>query len=150
MRVVELVQASGHPKVKARHKMTLEITKDAHLTERGDCIVATAASKGAADLSPEFSKLIKHDSALVTLTIRIGKLGETITGRGDGRLTLRHPTDLVTRKSNYVCARTIMVCADKAASDLNRNLIRALRDPSSTVTIEIIAELRDAQFSLSR
>lgn len=144
MRAVELLEASGHPKVRARHKTTLEITKDTHVTETGDCIVATNASKGAADLSPAFLKLIKHNSALVRLTIKVGNLVETITGRGDSRLILNHPTDMVARKSDYVCTRTIMVRADKAASDLDRNLIKALRDPSSTVTIEIIAELQDA------
>ncbi len=142
--MVELLQASGHPKIRANHRTTLEITKQTHLTERGDCIVATGASKGAADLSREFSKLMKNNSTHVTLTIKVGHKSETITGRGDSRLMLTHPTDLVARKSNCVCTRTFMVRADRSASDLSREFIKALRDPSSRITIEITAELQDA------
>lgn len=141
LRIAEIIQASGHPKIRATHKTTLEITKDAQVTERGDCIVATHASKGAADLSPEFSKLVKNNSARVTLTIKVADRSETIAGRGDRRLALSHPTDLVARKSNYVCTRTVMVQADKSASDLSREFLRALRDPSSTITVEIVAEV---------
>lgn len=141
MRIVETIQASGHPKIRASHRTTLEITKDAHLTERGDCIVATNASKGAADLSREFSKLVKNDASRVALTIKVANQSETVTGRGDKRLVLSHPTDLVTRKSDYVCPRTLMVQADKSASDLSRELVRALRDRSSRVVVEIVAEL---------
>jgi hypothetical protein len=141
MRVIEVIEASGHPKIRASHTTTLEITKDADLTERGDCIVATSASKGAADLSPEFSKQVKNDAARVALTIKVANLSETITGRGDRRLFLSHPTDLVVRKSGYVCPRTLMVRADRSASDLSREFARLLRDRSSRIVVEIVAEL---------
>jgi len=141
MRIVEVIEASGHPKIRASHTTTLEITKDADLTERGDCIVATSASKGAADLSSEFSKLVKNNAARVALTIKVENRGETITGRGDERLSLSHPTDLVVRKSAYVCPRTLMVQADKSASDLSREFVKVLRDRSSRIAVEIVAEL---------
>ena len=121
--------------------MTLEITKEAHLTKRGDCIVATYASKGCADLSPEFSKLMRNNETHVTLTIKAGERSETITGRGDTKLTLTHPTDLVARKSIYTCNRTIMVQANKSASDLNREFVKMLRDPCTQIRIEFAAEL---------
>jgi hypothetical protein len=141
MRVVEVIEASGHPKIRASHTTTLEITKDADLTERGDCIVATSASKGAADLSPEFSKLVKNNAGRLALTIKVANRSETITGRGDRRLLLSHPTDLVVRKSDYVCPRTLMVRADRSASDLSREFVRVLRDRSSRIVVEIVAEL---------
>jgi hypothetical protein len=121
--------------------MTLEITKDTHLTERGDCIVAICASKGAADLSPAFRRLVRNDDARVMVTVKVADRSEVFTGRGDRRLTLSHPTDIVARKSNYVCTRTLMVGADKSASDLSRKFVAALRDQSSIVTIEIAAEI---------
>jgi hypothetical protein len=121
--------------------MTLEITRDAELTERGDCIVATNASKGAADLSPEFLKLVKNNAARVTLIIKVASRSETITGRGDRRLLLTHPADLVVRKSDYVCPRTLMVQADKSASDLSREFVEVLHDRSSRIIVEIVAEL---------
>ena len=141
MRVVEVIQACGHPKIRADHPTTLEITKDDHLTERGDCIVATCASKACADLSTQFSKLVKNDGTRVTLTIEAGNRTETIRGRGDSRLTLDDPNDLVARKSNYVCHRTMMILADKSALDLDRQFVRILRDPCARIRIELVAEL---------
>jgi len=141
MRIVEVIEASGHPKIRASHTTTLEITKEADLTERGDCIVATCASKGAADLSPEFRKLVKNNAARVVLRIKVTNRSETIIGRGDGRLLLNHPNDLVVRKSDYVCPRTLMVRANRSASDLSREFVRVLRDPSSRIVVEIVVEL---------
>jgi hypothetical protein len=141
MRIAEVIQASGHPKIRANHPTTLEITKGGHLTERGDCIIAISSSKGCADLSTEFSKLVKNDETRITLTIEAGNRTETIRGRGNSRLTLDHPNDLVARKSNYVCRRTIMILADKSASDLNRKFVRILRDPRTRIRIELVAEL---------
>ena len=141
MRVVEAIEASGHPKIRANHPTTLEITKEGHLTERGDCIVATCASKGCADLSAGFSKLAKNDKTHVTLTIKAGNQTETIRGQGSSGLTLEHPNDLVARKSNFACHRTVMIMADKSALDLNREFIRILRDPRTRIRIELVAEL---------
>jgi len=143
MRVVETIQASGHPKIRATHKTTLEITKDSHLTERGDCIVAVNASKGGRDLSPEFRDLVRNDNAVIRLTMTVARQSETVTGRGDSRLTLDHLTDLVIRRSNYVCNRTLMVQADKSASNLRRGLVRALRDPQAKIIMQVQAELEN-------
>jgi hypothetical protein len=141
MRIVEVIKASGHPKIRAKHPTTLEITKEDHLTEKGDCIVATRASKGCADLSAAFSKLVKNDEANVTLTIEAGSRTETIRGHGSSRLTLHHPNDLVARKSSYVCHRTIMILADKSASELDREFVKILCDSRTRIGIELIAEL---------
>jgi hypothetical protein len=56
---------------------------------------------------------------------------------------LDHLTDLVIRKSNYVCNRTLMVEADKSASNLGRDLVRALRDPQARIIVKMQAELAD-------
>ena len=142
MQVSEIVRASGHPKIRATHATTLEITKEVQLTDRGNCIVAVDASKGAKDLSPEFHNLVKNDSTIIKLTLKAGNLSETLTGRGDPRLTLDHPTDLVARKSTYVCSRTIMLGADKSSSDLSRDIVGAIRDPHTEITVILQAELK--------
>jgi hypothetical protein len=142
MRRAEVIEAYGHSEISARHPTTLEITKEDRLTERGDCIIATRASKACLDLSTEFSKLVKNDEAHVTLRIEAEDWGEIIRGRGSSRLTLDHPNDLVVRKSNYVCHRTIMILADKSASDLDREFVRILRDPRTRMRIELVAELQ--------
>jgi hypothetical protein len=150
MRMTEMIQALGHSKIKANHPTTLEITKDPDLTERGDCIIAVCASKGSADLCPEFSELVRNNSTRITLTVKAGKRGETIVGRGDNRLTLSHPTDLVARKSNYVCPRTVMVEADKSASDLDRRFVETLRNPHERIMIELVAELQNGRTYFTR
>jgi hypothetical protein len=141
MRIAEVIEASGHPKISARHPTTLEITKEDRLTERGDCIIATRASKACVDLSTEFSKLVKNNETRITLRIEAGDRTEIIRGRGSSRLTLDHRNDLVVRKSNYVCHRTIMILANKSASDLNREFVRILRDSRTRIGIELVAEL---------
>jgi hypothetical protein len=141
MRVVEVIQASGHPRISARHPTTLEITKEDRLTERGDCIIATRASKACVDLSTEFLNLLKNEETRITLRIEAGDRSEVIRGRGNSRLTLDHPNDIVARKSNYVCQRTIMILADKSALDLDREFVRILRDSRTRIRIELAAEL---------
>ncbi|MBC7111709.1 MAG: DUF371 domain-containing protein, partial [Methanothermobacter sp.] len=58
---------------------------------------------------------------------------------GHPELTLDHPTDIVCRKSDYICSRTLMIRADKAACDLDENLVRDLRK-GRELKVEIIVE----------
>ena len=51
---------------------------------------------------------------------------DEITGYGHHDLTLTHPTDIVCRKSTFICPRTLMIKSNKAAADLNRDLINDL------------------------
>jgi len=136
---VELIRARGHPNVRATHPTTLEITKEEHLTPRGDCIVAVGADKGARDLSEEFKRAARDPNAIITLVIEVPELGlrDVVRARGHPGLTFEHPTDLVVRKSDYICGRTVAIRADKAAKDLSRELVRALRDPSTQVLIRL-------------
>ncbi len=53
---------------------------------------------------------------------------DEIVGFGHDDLTLPHPTDIVCRTSDYVCPRTLMINADKAARDLDLDLIEDLKN----------------------
>lgn len=141
MRVTETIFAQGHREVRGTHPLTLEITKDKHLTSRGDCIVVVSASKGAMDLTLAFKRLVRKPGARVSLLIKAGKYHEKIEGFGDPELTFTHPTDLVVRRSTYVCSRTLMVKSNMAAKDLPRRMIRELRNPANRVEIQITAEV---------
>lgn len=140
MRVIETIQAEGHPNITAKNKTTFEVTKKTHLTKRGDCIIAVNASKGTKDLSDAFKQTATRDNAKITVTIVVGDHREISTGRGNQQLTLSHPTDLVARKSSYTSDRTLMIEMDKAAADFPRSFIKELQDPSQKITITIIAE----------
>jgi hypothetical protein len=50
---------------------------------------------------------------------------------------LTHPTDVVVRKSDYFCSRTLAVRADKAASDLSRELVEKLKNPKQETKITL-------------
>ena len=56
---------------------------------------------------------------------------------GSAHLTLVHPTEIVVRKSGYICSRTLAVKADKASADLSRGLIEKLKNPAQKVKITL-------------
>ncbi len=141
MRISETIQAWGHSNVTARNKTTFEVTKEAELTPRGDCILAVRADKGAQDLSDAFKQAAAREDAKITVIIEAGNQTETITGRGSPQLTLSHPTDLVARKSEYVSDRTFMLGSDKAAKDLQRSLVKLLQSPTQKVNVTLIVEI---------
>ena len=143
LRVVEEIRAYGHPNIRATHRSTLEITKEENLTPRGDCIIAIKANKGLYELSNEFKKIVRKDGSKIKLIIEVEGLKEEITGYGSSKLTLNHPTDIVCRKSSYTCSRTLMIKANKAAIDLNREIIKKLKNPDTLVKIILIAELSE-------
>lgn len=138
--ITEIVWAFGHPNILAIHPTTIMLTKDTHVSKTGDCIIAMTADKSAADLTDKFKETLKRPNAKLTITLEAGNLKEQIGGYGSANLILTHPTDIVIRKSNYVCNRTIAICADKASNDLPRELIEKLKDPKQKVKVTLTVE----------
>jgi uncharacterized protein len=136
--IKESFRAFGHAQIQAIHPTTLMFTKDAHLTQTGDCIVAVAAVKATADLSPEFKNKLKTSNPKLTIVIEAGDLKEQINAYGSPKLILTHPTDMVVRKSNYICNRTLAINADKSSNDLPRAFIEKLKDPKQEIKITLI------------
>jgi len=136
----EILTAHGHHNIQSTNKTTFEITKEHDLTKRGDCIIAVDATKGAADLNQRFKDVAHSQGARITIKIEADGEEETVTAWGNLRLLSTHPTDLVVRKSDYVCGRTLAIRADKAACDLSRKLVEKLRNPDQKVRITLIAE----------
>jgi hypothetical protein len=127
--------------MQATHKTTLEFTKDKHLTKKGDCIVTVAADKALADLNADFKEKLQKTDAKLTITIEADGISERVNAEGSPKLILTHPTDIVVRKSDYVCSRTLAVHADKAACDLSRDLVEKLRDPEQKVKITVVVHV---------
>lgn len=130
----------GHPNVQSLHTRTIEITKDEHLTLRGDCIVGVRASKGCADLDQSLMRRLKANESVVKIEIMVGDETFTIRGGGDQRLSLLNPHDIVIRRSNFVCPRTMSVRCDKASSDVPREIVKILQDNSARGIFRITAE----------
>ena len=141
LKEVEEVIAFGHNLIRSTHKTTFEITKDSHLTEKGDCIIAIKANRAAKDLSEKFKEIARKPNAKIIVIIEAAGEREIIRAFGDPNLTFTHPTDMVIRKSNYICGRTIAVKADKAACDFSRNLIKKLKNPRQKIKITLIAKV---------
>ncbi len=141
MQIIEIIHAHGHHHILSTHDTTFEVTKEAELTKRGNCIIAVGASKGAKDLEIGFKQAMKRDDTQITITLEADKIKEIIHAKGNHLLTLNHPTDLVVRKSDYICGRTLAIGADKAAMDLSRKLIEKLQNPNQKIQITLVAEV---------
>ena len=77
---------------------------------------------------PLFKEKIANSNTKVKVILDTENGHDEITGYGHEDLTLTHPTDIVIRKSDYTCDRTLMINADKAAKDLDSNLIEDLKN----------------------
>lgn len=131
--------ARGHENIKSTHKTTLEITKEDYLTPRGDCIVAVGANVGISELPQKLKEKMKKDDSIIKLVLEAKGKKEIITGEGSSKLILTHTTDMVCRKSGFICPRTLLIHADKAAIDLSRDFIEKIRD--SKVNIKVTIEV---------
>lgn len=122
---IEII-AYGHANVRSSHRNSLEFTKEEHLTPRGDCIIAVRAEKALEDL-PEAFKTALRSGATIKITVECNGYTDVLTAHGHPGLTFKSDECAIIRKSNFVCDRTLCIGADKAASDLDRNLVRELQ-----------------------
>ena len=141
MEITEIILARGNENIQATHCSTLEITKEAKLSKRGDCIIAVSSNKALADLSFRFSDNLRAEKSRITLIIEAGNTSEVVNAFGSSKLVLTHPTDIVVRKSDYICSRTLAIHADKAACDLSRKLVENLKNPKQKVKITLIVKV---------
>ena len=122
---------SGHKNIRSLHKKTIEITKESNLTPSGDCIVGVSAYCGCNEISDEIKTKLKNPNSNVEFTIIIDDYSFKIKGKGHQDLLFSHPTDIVLRKSNYVCPRTLAVNCDKASDSIPRKIVKLLQDPKT-------------------
>ncbi|MBQ3472485.1 MAG: DUF371 domain-containing protein [Methanobrevibacter sp.] len=120
------IRAKGHENVLSLHKSTFEITKDKDLSLAGDCIIGLDIDKSMEDFPKEFKEKLANDDTKVIVELKTPNASDEIEGYGHHDLTLSHPTDIVCRKSTFVCSRTLMIKSNKSAIDLNRDLIKDL------------------------
>lgn len=138
--VTVVFSAHGHKNVLSTHRTTFEFTKEAALTKQGDCIVAVKSTKAVVDLPIEFKEAARKEGARITVTVEADELKETIMAEGSPQLQFSHQTDLVVRKSEYVCGRTLAIRADKAAIDFSIQLVEKLKDPKQEVKVTLVVE----------
>ena len=118
------ITAWGHPKIIATHKSTIEVTKENYLTERGDCIVGISSSHSLKDLKSFLKNLT---GKWIEITFRVEDVMDKVCGYVHPDLTFKSDRDFVLRKSDFICDRTLMINSDKAAIDLDREIVSLLK-----------------------
>ncbi|MEI8331891.1 MAG: DUF371 domain-containing protein [Methanomicrobiales archaeon] len=135
MEAQEIIHCRGHPLVSGKHPTTFEVTAESHLTSTGDCIIGIAADKGCAGLSAEFKNVLSHDDARLLTRLVCGDVIFEIHSRGSSQFTLVHPTDMVWRRSTFVCGRTIGILSDHATAPLPDELIKNLMGEKTMIVM---------------
>ena len=131
-------KAHGHHNVTSKHKTTFEVTQDEEIGFAADCIVGVLSKVSLNDLPQQMKEAIQDGDTRIQVILETANSKDVITGYGHPALSLDHPTDIVCRKSDYTCSRTLMIRADKAAVDLDHDLVRDLMDGKSLkVTIKV-------------
>jgi hypothetical protein len=126
MEAQEIIRCHGHPLVLGTHPTTFEVTREVHLTKNGNCIIGVSSDKGCNNLSAEFKRVLAHDDAVLITTLSCGGKTTRIKSHGSSLFTLDHPTDIVWRRSSFVCGRTIGILSDHVAVTLPADLISEL------------------------
>ena len=112
----------GHRNITAKHPLTIEFTKDSGVTSRGNCIVGVAGNFDAG-LLKKFIAELEGDAIIVEIAVDGSK--EIVHGSVNRHFSDRR--EMVLRKSLFVSDRTFMMHADKASSELSRELVRKLQ-----------------------
>ena len=121
----------GHKNILSLHEKTIEITKDTELTVNGDCIIGTNSNLACIDLPEKFKKRIQNPDSTIVFTIMADGHSFSIRGMGSEKLTLKHTSDIVLRKSAFTCSRTIAIKCDKASDDIPRTMVKKLQNPKT-------------------
>ncbi len=134
MVILEKITAYGHENILCTHSTTVEITKEKSLTKTGNCIIGINASKACFDLNENLKQKIKNECK-IKITLRIENLQDSFFGFGSKELRLLDKSDMVFRKSNFICNRTILINCTKSSNEINRELVEKLKIPGKKLSI---------------
>jgi hypothetical protein len=120
----------GHPNILSNHFNTIEFTKDTELSKKGDCILGVNSDFDSSKLKELVKKYQK-----VKISIHAGKFKDEIIASTNKDFKDLH--ELVIRKSDYLSNRTFAIKADKAAKDINRDVVYYLKKADTKGIVEI-------------
>ncbi len=127
----------GHPNVLATHKTTLEFTKDETISLKGDCIIGVSSTHSLSEFPIELRKKIKDPTTIILVKLQTGNYTDHIKGSGNSDLDLSDENVIIIRKSDFVCSRTLMINADKAAKDIDERIIKEMRNPNNNMKVMV-------------
>jgi hypothetical protein len=124
--------AAGHPNIRATHRKTLELTREAEIGERATCVVGVAAQLDEEALARLHGR--------VELTLSVAGLEERVRGRFNPAFRPGDP--LVVRRAPAVTRDAVLIDADRGAAALSRSFVAVLADPAAriAVTMEELAD----------
>ncbi|MFX0003674.1 MAG: DUF371 domain-containing protein [Candidatus Hodarchaeota archaeon] len=134
MTILDKIYAFGHENILSTHKTTIELTKAKSLTKKGNCIIGINATKACFDLSSNLKQQI-NDGKKVKVTLKVDNLQDSFYGFGNKKLRLLDKKDIVFRKSNYICNRTILINCTKSSNEIDPKLIEKLKVPGKKLLI---------------
>jgi hypothetical protein len=134
------IEFFGHENIRSNHKKTIEITKETDLTPRGDCIIGIHANYSCYDLPGSLKDKLRDPESKIQFSIKVEEHEFLLEGKGHEDLILTHKEDIVIRKSDVVCPRTLAVKCDKASDLIPREMIKLLQDPKTKGIFSIIVE----------
>ena len=114
----------GHDAIRATHTKTLELTVDAHISERATCVVAVDVSGATAPLAGPVRIILSTGDETFTLEARANSGWDPAGPAVIRRSPLRLPGTLATH-------------ASAAASDLPRSLVALLCSPDTDVEVTV-------------
>lgn len=121
------IRCRGHPQITGTHTKTFELTTDQSMTSAGTCIIGVGAEFGQ-------DALLRLRGA-VKITLRCGADTDVVLGmmnsrfrRGDPLIFRRHPTPQ---------PRAICVACSKGAANIDRALMRAMRQEDARLDVII-------------
>ena len=132
-----MIYAFGHNNLLCTHSSTIELTKEKNLSIRGNCILGVNASKACLNLNSELKENIIKEKRF-KITLKVDNLTDFFYGFGNKELTLRNEVDMVFRRSNFTCDRTVLINCTKSARELDRNLVGKLRTSRKKILIMVI------------
>ena len=127
----------GHENIRSLHTKTIEITTEPHLTVNGDCIIGVNADHGCNDIPERMKLLLQNSKSNVNCTIVVKDFAFKVKGKGNDKLTLKNPLDIVIRKSSFVCPRSLATDFNAESVSIPRQMIKILQDPETREIFKI-------------
>ncbi|MEK6959657.1 MAG: DUF371 domain-containing protein [Nanoarchaeota archaeon] len=128
-------KARGHANIVADHPTTLEITKDSHLSPRGDCIVGVSA-----DFDTKALQEFLSGAKSLCFTLRCQGFKECI--RATSNQAFKADKEIVIRRGPFISDRTIATGADRACFDLSREFVEIIKNPDAVIEVIIEKDVR--------
>ena len=131
-----IIKAKGHGNILSTHKSTWQITREDHLSTKGDCIIGISSNKACESL-PNWMKNHLQNSGKIKISLVVGDIEFIGTAEGHSDLTLEDDIDMVFRKGSFFSPRTVAINSSFVARDLPSDMIVQLQNPNSTLIVKI-------------